>query len=442
MNGELKMKLNFKNVGKISNGEIEINSISLIAGNNNSGKSTAGKLLFSIIQSLYSLNETNLLLHKISSVEDSLRTIRRYTYKSVYASKIRDLSFFRKSLDRFQDDATSDEILQIEEKFCDSVNKLLDEISKSEQIFEEGSQNKLNVTIDSIRERLSVPFNDENIKYAQINRILQREFSNSLVSRYIGDSIAEIELKEDNKDYLKLIFENEELIKSKSKIEISRDYFNAIYVDDPFILDEYDNAFIHLTSNHRNVLVRTIKKYETDPNYFELNYQQKTIEKIFYNVLKGAVKKDDQSFTYKNEFLSEEIGVNSLSTGMKSFLILKLLIESGYMDDAEYLILDEPEVHLHPKWQLLYAELVVLISINFPIRILITSHSPYFIEALDVFAKKYNNKGIRYYKSVTDRTNTLKITLEEVTGELNEIFEDMYQPLNLLNELRDDYDNE
>lgn len=53
------------------------------------------------------------------------------------------------------------------------------------------------------------------------------------------------------------------------------------------------------------------------------------------------------------------------------------------------LILDEPEIHLHPKWQLLLAETIVLIQKSFEMHILITTHSPYFMKAIKVYTEKY-----------------------------------------------------
>lgn len=434
------MKLKFSNIGKISSAEIDITSISLIAGINNSGKSTAGKLLFGLAQSLNLLNDSNLLLHKITSISDSIRGIRRFTKKQEYLNEIRNISRYKNLLDS---DNTDDlDFLVVEEKFCEAVKSLLSKIEADEDGLNDNNQGKINVTIEKIQERLDLPFDSESIKYSQINGVLLNEFSNSLISKYKGVQEATIELFEDNEDYLRLFFENEKLIYDKSTIEVSRDYSSAIYIDDPFILDEEDFLWPRLSNYHRNSLIKSLMNFQNNPNYFEINYQQKAINEIFSNVLDGIVVKNDQSFTYKNDMLSEEIDIGNLSAGMKSFLLIKLLIESGQMDDAEYLILDEPEVHLHPKWQLEYAKLVVLISLNFPIRILITSHSPYFIEALDIYSKQYKNKGIKYYKSVPDQNNSMRITLQEVTESLDEIFEDMYQPLNLLSELRDEIEHE
>ena len=51
------MKLSIKNIGKIFSADIELNSITLIAGLNNTGKSTIGKILYCIFNGLYRIDE-------------------------------------------------------------------------------------------------------------------------------------------------------------------------------------------------------------------------------------------------------------------------------------------------------------------------------------------------------------------------------------------------
>ena len=57
----------------------------------------------------------------------------------------------------------------------------------------------------------------------------------------------------------------------------------------------------------------------------------------------------------KNDNLNKPLSVHNLSTGIKSFAILKILLEKGCLKDKDVLILDEPEIHLHPQWQIVYA---------------------------------------------------------------------------------------
>ena len=51
------MKLRIKNFAKISEADIDIDGITIIAGNNNTGKSTIGKILDSVFNATYNMNE-------------------------------------------------------------------------------------------------------------------------------------------------------------------------------------------------------------------------------------------------------------------------------------------------------------------------------------------------------------------------------------------------
>ena len=69
------MKLHIENFAKIANADIEINGITVIAGENNTGKSTVGKVLYSLYQSFHNLPEqvTNERMKSLS------RALRKHT---------------------------------------------------------------------------------------------------------------------------------------------------------------------------------------------------------------------------------------------------------------------------------------------------------------------------------------------------------------------------
>ena len=54
-----------------------------------------------------------------------------------------------------------------------------------------------------------------------------------------------------------------------------------------------------------------------------------------------------------------------------------MLIEKGALQEKDVLVLDEPEIHLHPQWQVAYAQLIVLLQKYFDLSIVVTTHSPY-----------------------------------------------------------------
>ena len=71
--------------------------------------------------------------------------------------------------------------------------------------------------------------------------------------------------------------------------------------------------------------------------------------------------------------------------------ILDSILNTG-LDTNSFIIMDEPEVHLHPSWQMKLAEIIVILSKHDNINFYINSHSPQFIEAIEVFSEKYGLK--------------------------------------------------
>ena len=78
------------------------------------------------------------------------------------------------------------------------------------------------------------------------------------------------------------------------------------------------------------------------------------------------------------------------------------------MNAKSLLIIDEPEVHLHPEWQVKFAEILTLLQKEIDIHILLTTHSPYFLQAIDVFSRKAMIYGVNNKKS----ENLIKNILE------------------------------
>lgn len=78
------MKINIKNLGIVKEADIEINGITVLAGENSTGKSTISKALFSAFNGLYNIDK------KIEN--DKLRTIKRmlgpYTTMGEYRNLI------------------------------------------------------------------------------------------------------------------------------------------------------------------------------------------------------------------------------------------------------------------------------------------------------------------------------------------------------------------
>ena len=62
-------------------------------------------------------------------------------------------------------------------------------------------------------------------------------------------------------------------------------------------------------------------------------------------------------------FMKDNMSILPLNTasGIKSFGVLQMLLEGGFIDANRPLIWDEPENHLHPEWQIEFAKVIVQI---------------------------------------------------------------------------------
>ncbi len=87
-----------------------------------------------------------------------------------------------------------------------------------------------------------------------------------------------------------------------------------------------------------------------------------------------------------NKFI---LSMNKAPNGIKSFLILKELLNNGYLQEDMVLILDEPEILSHASWQLIYAHIISKIIKYFKVKVMINTCSLYFIEALEMYSKSY-----------------------------------------------------
>ncbi len=115
------------------------------------------------------------------------------------------------------------------------------------------------------------------------------------------------------------------------------------------------------------------------------------------------------------------------ASGTKTFGVLQLLLQSEMIGPNKILIWDEPENHMHPEWQIHFAD-VFLQMAQAGIPILISTHSPYFIQAIRYYAAKYNTeKNVNYYFAET-AVNNLSV-INEVTGNLNKVFSKLAEPL-------------
>ena len=189
------------------------------------------------------------------------------------------------------------------------------------------------------------------------------------------------------------------------------------------------------SGDHRTHLKELLFFEKKDPNILEEIFATSKFEKIFNlinSICDGEIVKSKRSgLGYKISNTDKVLDARSLSTGLKTFAILKTLLTNGALEYNGTIVLDEPEIHLHPEWQLLLAEIIVLLNKEFGIHILLNTHSPYFLRAIQVYAAKHQlSSKCRYYLS--ESINEHESHIVDVTDNIEMIYFKLSQPLQKL----------
>ena len=169
---------------------------------------------------------------------------------------------------------------------------------------------------------------------------------------------------------------------------------------------------------------------------------QNRLARIF-NAL-SMVKIGEITHDEDNDFAVLEDGndvptkVENLSMGMKFFVLLRFMLLHGVLQDRDVLILDEPENHLHPTWQIVYAKVLVLLQKKFNLTILLTSHSAFFVNAVQRFSIVELQPGkTHFYLSKEDSKNPGFMTFEDRSNMTGPIFREFNEAYGLVDDMSD-----
>ena len=417
------MEITLKNIGKLKNATVIIDGITVIAGENNTGKSTVGKALYSFFNAHHSI-EDQIRNARISSIRRILNnsfmqyTTRYYIIEPDHLEQVlndvmatRDDKAIRKCLksllEKYELEVSAEEI--------DSVVKRIIEINL---------------------------LSDNMILKSVLYRRLDDEFYGQITNLY-STRYGKIALKIKNSE-ISASISKKNVVKLEGEFNL---WAEPIYLDDPFILDELEDGYgyyrwrnyYHQSYNHREQLKRKLKSQTDDSHIIDEIIADQKFSQI-YNLISTVCEGDmvigrNDKAGYRVNGQNRMLDIKNLSTGLKTFVILKKLLMDGTIVENGTIILDEPEIHLHPEWQLILAELTVLIHKLFGVNILLNTHSPYFLNAIEIYSIKHNvNDNCRYYlaKSINDT----EAEIQEVTGNLELIYKGLARPLQTLENLR------
>lgn len=426
---ERSMRIRLNRIAAVKHADVEIDGITVIAGVNDTGKSTVSKGLWCMFDSCYKYEQQFDLFRK-DAIRDAARSfVPRLKKLPAYGSVVADLvaDELSENLDTLRHDIEQfyDVVLPVGKMFSGFADT--GEMGYDKKAFEPLYQEVKKI----------LAFDDVKLMSGVVQTNFLSEFSRKFCNVDEPDKSASIALAIRGNDMV-VEATNNMVTSVTSPLHLD---VRAIYIDDESVLDGVAQSGFSrghsrgLLDEDRHQRLRALlsKSQRDDGNVLSALMTNDVLTEVFDQigqVMPGDLLRDNGELMYKPDGYTGSINASSMSAGMKIFGMLSLLLRNGSIERKSVVILDEPEIHLHPEWQIAFAEAIVLLQKAFDLHIMLTTHSPYFLRAVQVYAAKHSMATrCRYYQS--EREGKWCV-LRDVTSSTEEIFDSLVRPFERL----------
>jgi len=372
------MKIAVKNLGNIEKGDLELNNLTLIVGKNNSGKTYLNYLLYMI------LNNKNIFFNK-----------------DIFSSLIKDIlnnGLVKVDIEQFLNDN------------FEKINRIAQEDIKNSihNFFSTNQETFINFDLDISLNKQQIL---RNIKEFQVTESISLGKDKKVVFEA---------LKDENSFEITFILE-ENLPKSFIFSRLQTIFINLFFSKNKniFLLPAERtglNLFYRELNTQRNTLFDHLQKSSVEPmelfrdliiskypqpisDYIQFLNDTHNLTKLkssfasfsvelHKTILNGKYRVDKNQILYmpyrkdtnKSNF-TKSIPIHLTSSTVKTFFSLSFYLEH-IAQIGDYIIIDEPELNLHPDNQRKVARLLAKL-VNGGINIIISTHSDYIVRELN-----------------------------------------------------------
>jgi predicted ATP-dependent endonuclease of OLD family len=332
--------------------------------------------------------------------------------------------------------ATTEETLNQKYYYLKSLLANLEQNSNNEKMYVRILQHfdRLKETLlkeeskeDIIRNALKKTFFSEF--YSEITPKSNRSSTSKIVISEGENKIVEIAVRSNDVYLLRLFddlfFDDATFIESPIYLQL----YSLIRYADTLLDNNKELSKSNKVALHIKDLISKMENVQFSPFFDMFTKKLHQLEQKILNIINGkgfqfSLDEDDFLF-YRTEDLTYR-PINTAS-GVKTFGIIQLLLNAEILGERHPLIIDEPETHLHPAWQVKYAEMIVEL-VKYGIPVILTSHSPYIVQALKFFSEKGEITSQTHFY-LAERTEDNMSVISEVTDDLSQIFSKLSKPL-------------
>ena len=214
--------------------------------------------------------------------------------------------------------------------------------------------------------------------------------------------------------------------------------FKTVHYLDSFSI--LDTKMERIATEHTDSLRKDIQSIHSESNKVfddEFNIKTKRLEETINSILHGKIEFKEDQYKYASEDGVSSSMINTAS-GIKQIGIIQLLLSNRKLKPGSFFIVDEPEVNLHPEWQIKLSQILVLLASELNVIVYINSHSPFVMEALSLYSEYYGiiNEA-NFYLTEEDGEKKGKYNMVKIEhDEISKIYDNLGRPYDILDEVR------
>ncbi len=419
------MKIKFSNLGYIKETELELRPLTVIIGPNDSNKTYLAYCVYGILQQcllsmdrLDQVNNLNSLMGWSQLVNASIhQEIERHLFERLIAQSTNNELFLKKPQ------------ANVEAAFIETLttifNKNIYRFKRKISLFFQDHDKKLfaNSNFSLLPETFNALF-DNRIPILGIeSKPIEERIVQALIDRIINTVLPKPFLLPTERNALVLNYKTLNKQRSNRLEHRHLQFHDKIQKPDESVQIRYPKpvedflSFLKNSEINKNGKLTPTTSFQILADKIERDILDKN--HIFYEstvLEENEVKLKGKEIKVKiNDKLTIDLYNASSATKQLTSLLLYLRYRAK---ENDLLIIDEPEMNLHPKSQAKLLE-IFCILVNLGVKVLITTHSPYLVDHLN----RLVNAKTDYYQTIQKQARTLDskylsafLTLEQVNA--------------------------